>query len=115
MLAGFIIGLYHDTLGPPKQQYLFITDAGIQSAMIGLLTAVLCHMNCTLGRPCHIGGMAYVIIPTGPLGFQVTTTDAGASHLIADFASLTEAEAFVASMRQIDAGLTSLIAPKEPC
>lgn len=40
VLAGFIIGFDHDTLDTFEQQYLFITDAGIQSAMIGLLTAM---------------------------------------------------------------------------
>ena len=40
MLAGFIIGFDNDTLETFEQQYQFITDAGIQSAMIGLLTAL---------------------------------------------------------------------------
>jgi len=40
VLAGFIIGFDHDTLDTFEQQYQFITDAGIQSAMIGLLTAM---------------------------------------------------------------------------
>ena len=40
VLAGFIIGFDHDTLESFEQQYQFITDAGIQSAMIGLLTAL---------------------------------------------------------------------------
>jgi radical SAM superfamily enzyme YgiQ (UPF0313 family) len=38
--AGFIIGFDNDTLDTFERQYRFITDAGIQSAMIGLLTAL---------------------------------------------------------------------------
>jgi len=40
VLAGFIIGFDNDTLDTFELQYRFITDAGIQSAMIGLLTAL---------------------------------------------------------------------------
>jgi radical SAM superfamily enzyme YgiQ (UPF0313 family) len=40
VLAGFIIGFDNDTLDTFEHQYRFITDAGIQSAMIGLLTAL---------------------------------------------------------------------------
>lgn len=40
VLAGFIIGFDHDTADSFEQQYRFITEAGIQSAMIGLLTAM---------------------------------------------------------------------------
>jgi radical SAM superfamily enzyme YgiQ (UPF0313 family) len=40
VLAGFIIGFDHDTQDSFEQQYNFITAAGIQSAMIGLLTAL---------------------------------------------------------------------------
>jgi radical SAM superfamily enzyme YgiQ (UPF0313 family) len=40
VLAGFIIGFDNDTLKTFEQQYQFITDAGIQSAMVGLLTAL---------------------------------------------------------------------------
>jgi radical SAM superfamily enzyme YgiQ (UPF0313 family) len=40
VLAGFIIGFDHDSLDSFEQQYRFITDAGIQAAMIGLLTAM---------------------------------------------------------------------------
>ena len=40
VLAGFIIGFDHDTEQSFEHQYRFITDAGIQSAMIGLLTAL---------------------------------------------------------------------------
>jgi radical SAM superfamily enzyme YgiQ (UPF0313 family) len=38
--AGFIIGFDHDTLDSFEQQYRFITDAGIQTAMVALLTAL---------------------------------------------------------------------------
>ncbi|HEY3776900.1 MAG TPA: radical SAM protein [Rhizomicrobium sp.] len=40
VLAGFIIGFDNDTLESFEQQYRFITDAGIQAAMVGLLTAL---------------------------------------------------------------------------
>jgi radical SAM superfamily enzyme YgiQ (UPF0313 family) len=40
VLAGFIIGFDNDTPGTFERQYRFITDAGIQTAMIGLLTAL---------------------------------------------------------------------------
>jgi radical SAM superfamily enzyme YgiQ (UPF0313 family) len=40
VLAGFIVGFDNDTLDTFEHQYRFITDAGIQSAMIGLLTAM---------------------------------------------------------------------------
>ncbi len=40
VLAGFIVGFDHDTEACFEQQYQFITEAGIQSAMIGLLTAL---------------------------------------------------------------------------
>jgi len=40
VLAGFIIGFDHDDLGTFERQYRFITAAGIQVAMIGLLTAL---------------------------------------------------------------------------
>ena len=40
VLAGFIIGFDHDTAESFEHQYRFITEAGIQSAMIGLLTAL---------------------------------------------------------------------------
>jgi radical SAM superfamily enzyme YgiQ (UPF0313 family) len=40
VLAGFIIGFDNDTLKTFERQYQFITDAGIQSAMIGMLTAM---------------------------------------------------------------------------
>ena len=39
VLAGFIIGFDNDTPATFEAQYRFITDAGIQTAMIGLLTA----------------------------------------------------------------------------
>ena len=40
VLAGFIIGFDNDTQETFERQYQFITDAGIQSAMIGMLTAM---------------------------------------------------------------------------
>ena len=40
VLAGFIIGFDNDTMKTFETQYQFITDSGIQSAMIGLLTAM---------------------------------------------------------------------------
>ncbi|KIL99441.1 hypothetical protein CCC_04212 [Paramagnetospirillum magnetotacticum MS-1] len=40
VLGGFIIGFDHDTMATFEHQYRFITDAGIQSAMIGLLMAL---------------------------------------------------------------------------
>ena len=40
VLGGFIIGFDNDTLKTFETQYQFITDAGIQSAMIGMLTAM---------------------------------------------------------------------------
>lgn len=40
VLAGFIIGFDNDTMKTFEQQYQFITEAGIQAAMIGLLTAL---------------------------------------------------------------------------
>jgi radical SAM superfamily enzyme YgiQ (UPF0313 family) len=40
VLAGFIIGFDNDTPRTFEAQYRFITDAGIQVAMIGLLTAL---------------------------------------------------------------------------
>lgn len=40
VLAGFIIGFDNDTLDSFDRQYEFITDAGIQAAMVGLLSAL---------------------------------------------------------------------------
>jgi radical SAM superfamily enzyme YgiQ (UPF0313 family) len=40
VLAGFIVGFDNDTPDTFERQYRFISDAGIQSAMIGLLTAM---------------------------------------------------------------------------
>lgn len=40
VIAGFIIGFDNDTALTFEAQYRFITDSGIQSAMIGLLTAL---------------------------------------------------------------------------
>jgi radical SAM superfamily enzyme YgiQ (UPF0313 family) len=40
VLAGFIVGFDNDTVEAFDQQYRFIVDAGIQVAMVGLLTAL---------------------------------------------------------------------------
>jgi len=40
VLAGFIVGFDNDTVSTFERQYQFIVDSGIQSAMIGLLTAL---------------------------------------------------------------------------
>lgn len=40
VLAGFIVGFDNDTLDAFEHQYRFITEAGIQAAMVGLLTAL---------------------------------------------------------------------------
>lgn len=40
VMAGFIIGFDNDTLDTFERQFRFITESGIQSAMIGLLTAL---------------------------------------------------------------------------
>jgi radical SAM superfamily enzyme YgiQ (UPF0313 family) len=40
VLAGFIVGFDNDTLQTFERQYRFITDSGIQVAMVGLLTAL---------------------------------------------------------------------------
>jgi radical SAM superfamily enzyme YgiQ (UPF0313 family) len=40
VLAGFIIGFDNDTLDSFEKQHRFITDAGIQVSMVGLLTAL---------------------------------------------------------------------------
>jgi len=40
VLAGFIVGFDNDTTHTFERQYRFITDAGIQVAMVGLLTAL---------------------------------------------------------------------------
>ena len=39
VLGGFIVGFDHDTLETFDKQYEFVTQSGIQAAMIGLLTA----------------------------------------------------------------------------
>ena len=59
--------------------------------------------------------MQYVVTRSGPLGFQVTAVGEGENGLIADFATQREAEAFVASMRQIDSGRTHSMARDKPC
>ena len=51
VLAGFIIGFDHDAEDTFEQQYRFITDAGIQSAMIGLLDRACPRRRCTSGWP----------------------------------------------------------------
>ncbi len=72
--------------------------------------------SATADVSCHSGPMPYVVTPTGPLCFQVSAVGTAKHGLIADFASLAEAEAFVASMRRLDAGRTySMDGPKEPC
>ena len=75
------------------------------------------YVTCKSQRAMPYWRMAYAVTPTGPLGFQVTATGlpGETSGLIAEFASLAEAEAFAASMRQIDAGLTYSLPPKELC
>ena len=40
ILAGFIVGFDNDTMKTFDKQYRFIMDSGIQTAMIGLLTAL---------------------------------------------------------------------------
>ena len=40
VLAGFIVGFDHDTVDTFDRQYRFITESGIQVAMIGMLTAL---------------------------------------------------------------------------
>ncbi|MBT3885303.1 MAG: radical SAM protein, partial [Rhodospirillaceae bacterium] len=40
VLGGFIIGFDNDTIDTFEMQYKFISDSGIQSAMIGLMTAL---------------------------------------------------------------------------
>ena len=74
-----------------------------------------CYVKCNAGIALQITGMQYVITAAGSLGFQVTAVGEGANGLIADFASRAEAEAFVASMRRLDAGCThSIDDPEEP-
>lgn len=55
--------------------------------------------------------LTYSITSTGPKGFQVSVTGPYplGTYLVADFGSLTEAEAFADWMRAIDAGQTTLI------
>lgn len=50
--------------------------------------------------------MTYDVTPTGPMGFQVTATPlpGAVPHVVGNFASLVEAEAFADTMRQLDAG-----------
>jgi hypothetical protein len=60
--------------------------------------------------------MPYVVTAGGPLGFQVAATGLrpGQNELVADFATLAEAESFADLMRKTDAGRTYFEAPKEP-
>lgn len=58
--------------------------------------------------------MPCMITSGGPLGFQVSATEPDhETRLIGDFSSLAEAEAFADSMRQIDAGRSYSIGPKQ--
>jgi hypothetical protein len=58
--------------------------------------------------------MPYVVTPGGPLGYQVNATGPDQeTRLIGDFSTLAEAEAFAASMRQIDGGRSYLMASKQ--
>jgi hypothetical protein len=60
--------------------------------------------------------MPYIVTPTGLLGFQVIAAglpEWGAG-LIADFGSFAEAEAFVVTMRRIDAGRTHSMTLADP-
>jgi hypothetical protein len=56
-----------------------------------------------------------VVVPGGPLGFQVSVIDSdGGRRLVGDFSTHGEAEAFAQSMRQIDAGRSYAMGPKQP-
>ena len=71
-------------------------------------------VTCTRMRLPYSRGMPYVVTPGGPLGFQVSAT--GPDHearLIGNFSTLAEAEAFADSMRQIDAGRSYSMGPKQ--
>jgi hypothetical protein len=57
--------------------------------------------------------MSYTITLDGPSGFQVGVTHPDHEmRLIAHFSTLTEAEAFVDSMRQIDGRRSYSLGPK---
>lgn len=69
---------------------------------------------CSAPHRAQFSYMEYVVSPTGPLGFQVSTVGEGENRVVADFASQAEAEAFVSSMRRIDGGRThSMNDPEE--
>jgi hypothetical protein len=58
--------------------------------------------------------MRYVVVPGGPLGFQVSVIDFdGGMRLVGDFSTHGEAEAFAQSMRQID-GRSYAMGPRQP-
>jgi hypothetical protein len=58
--------------------------------------------------------MPYVVTPGGPLGFQVNATGPDYEvRLVGNFSTLAEAEAFADSMRQIDAGRSYAMGPKQ--
>jgi hypothetical protein len=58
--------------------------------------------------------MSYMITPDASSGFQVSATHPDHEmRLIAHFSTLAEAEAFADSMRQIDAGRTYSMGPKQ--
>jgi hypothetical protein len=49
--------------------------------------------------------MTYDVTAIGPKGFQISTPcPDGVPHILGDFASLVEAEAFADVMRQLDTG-----------
>jgi hypothetical protein len=59
--------------------------------------------------------MTYDVIPTGPKGFQVPATPfpGAVPHIVGNFASLVEAEAFAGMMRRLDAGQSHDAARRE--
>jgi hypothetical protein len=60
--------------------------------------------------------MPYVITTNGSEGFRVAATGLHPDEeaMVADFGTLAKAQAFVATMDEIDAGRTDSMAPKEP-
>jgi hypothetical protein len=55
-----------------------------------------------------------MVTPGGPLGFQVNATGPDYEvRLVGNFSTLAEAEAFADSMRQIDAGRSYAMGPKQ--
>ena len=77
---------------------------------------VVTHVSATGRGRRAIIGMPYAVTAGGPLGFQVTATGLhpGENELVADFATLAEAESFADLMRKIDASRTYFVAPEEP-